>query len=92
MGYKKPSFIENIAEKIGLIPNLHKEAYQEADKSMMHFSEKELAEMYKNFPPPEKWDNWVEYDPKVWPKKNLSDRSHNLFQLRKCLWFNRFYR
>ena len=31
MGYKKPSFIENIAEKIGLIPNLHKEGYQEFD-------------------------------------------------------------
>ncbi len=22
-----------------------------------------------NYPPIEKWDNWVEYDPKAWPKK-----------------------
>ncbi|MCL4294379.1 MAG: molybdopterin-dependent oxidoreductase [Anaerolineae bacterium] len=22
-----------------------------------------------NYPPPEKWDNWVEYDPKAWPRK-----------------------
>jgi len=69
MGYKKPSFIENIAEKIGLIPNLHKEGYQEFDGDMRHFSDEEVAQMYENFPPPEKWDSWVEYDPKVWPKK-----------------------
>ena len=74
MGYKKPSFIENIAEKIGLIPNLHKinsdgNMDQEFDDDMRHFSDEEVAQMYENFPPPEKWDNWVEYDPKVWPKK-----------------------
>ncbi|MBE9488698.1 MAG: molybdopterin-dependent oxidoreductase [Bacteroidetes bacterium] len=69
MGYKKPSFIENIAEKIGLIPNLHKENYQEFDQDMRQFSDEEVAKMYENFPPPEKWDNWVEYNPKVWPKK-----------------------
>ncbi|MFQ5612968.1 MAG: molybdopterin-dependent oxidoreductase [Anaerolineae bacterium] len=22
-----------------------------------------------NYPPPDKWDDWVEYDPKAWPKK-----------------------
>lgn len=22
-----------------------------------------------NYPPPEKWDDWVEYDPQAWPKK-----------------------
>jgi len=69
MGYKKPSFIENIAEKIGIIPNLHKEKYQEFDDDMRHFTDEEVAQMYENFPPPEKWDNWVEYNPKVWPKK-----------------------
>ncbi len=69
MGYKKPSFIENIAEKLGIIPNLHKEKYQEFDGDMRQFSDEEVASMYENFPPPEKWDNWVEYDPKVWPKK-----------------------
>ncbi|MDP3314023.1 molybdopterin-dependent oxidoreductase [Lutibacter sp.] len=69
MGYKKPSFIENIAEKLGIIPNLHKEGYQEFDKDMRQFTDEEVAKMYENFPPPEKWDNWVEYNPKVWPKK-----------------------
>ena len=69
MGYKKPSFIENFAEKIGLIPNLHKEGYQEFDNDMRQFSDEEVAKMYENFPPPDKWDNWVEYNPKVWPKK-----------------------
>ena len=69
MGYKKPSFIESIAEKIGLIPDLHKDRYQEFDSDMRQFSDEEVAHMYENFPPPEKWDNWVEYDPKVWPKK-----------------------
>jgi anaerobic selenocysteine-containing dehydrogenase len=24
-----------------------------------------------NYPPPEKWDDWVEYDPKAWPAKVL---------------------
>ena len=69
MGYKKASFIEGIAEKIGLIPNLHKDKYQEIDDDMRFFSDEEIAGMYENFPPPEKWDDWVEYDPKAWPKK-----------------------
>ena len=69
MGYKKPSLIEKISEKIGLIPDLHKEGYQEFDNDMREFSDEEVARMYENFPPPEKWDNWVEYNPKVWPKK-----------------------
>ncbi len=69
MGYKKASFIENIAEKLGIIPDLHKEGYQEFDQDMRHFSDEEVAQMYENFPPPEKWDNWVEYNPKVWPRK-----------------------
>src|SRR5210317_944187 len=69
MGYKKPSFIENFAEKIGLNPNPHKKGYQEFDNDMRQFSDEEGAKMYENFPPPDKWDNWVEYNPKVWPKK-----------------------
>ena len=23
----------------------------------------------KSFPPPEEWDDWVEYDAKAWPRK-----------------------
>ena len=69
MGYKKASFIENIAEKLGIIPNLHKEGYQDFDADMRQFTDEEVAQMYDNFPPPEKWNNWVEYNPKVWPRK-----------------------
>ena len=54
MGYKKPSFIENIAEKLGIIPNLHKENYQDFQDDMRHFSDEEVSQMYENFPPPEK--------------------------------------
>jgi anaerobic selenocysteine-containing dehydrogenase len=28
-----------------------------------------VAEGLANYPPPEKWDDWVEYDPKAWPQK-----------------------
>ena len=38
MGYKKPSFIEGIAEKLGIIPNLHKDGHQEFDQDMRHFT------------------------------------------------------
>jgi anaerobic selenocysteine-containing dehydrogenase len=69
MGYKKPSFIENLAEKIGLIPNLHKEKYQETEADMRQFSDEEIANMYQNFPTPDKWDNWTEYDSQAWPRK-----------------------
>lgn len=41
MGYKKPSFIEGIAEKLGIIPNLHKEGYQEFENDMRHFTDEE---------------------------------------------------
>lgn len=69
MGYKKPSFIENLAEKFGLIPNLHKEKYQETEADMRQFSDEEIANMYQNFPTPDKWDNWTEYDSQAWPRK-----------------------
>jgi anaerobic selenocysteine-containing dehydrogenase len=62
MGNKKASLIEKIAESIGLIPNLHKEEEAPLDR---------LTEpgTLTNFPPPEQWDDWVEYEAKAWPKK-----------------------
>jgi len=45
MGYKKASFIEGLAEKIGLIPNLHKEKYQDFDGDMRQFTDEEVAQM-----------------------------------------------
>lgn len=55
------SLIERIAEKIGLIPDLHKEEPSPLPS---------LTEPGKltDFPPPERWDDWVEYEAKDWPK------------------------
>ena len=51
----KPSFIEKIAEKLGLIENLHA------------FAEEEIPRInepgaLQNYPPPEMWDDWTEYE------------------------------
>lgn len=58
-----PSFIEKLAEKLHLIPNLHK-AEPETD-TVERLSETKLDQ----FPPIDKWDNWTEYEAKSWPRK-----------------------
>ena len=30
-----------------------------------------IPEGLTNYPPPQKWDDWTEYDPKAWPQKKL---------------------
>jgi anaerobic selenocysteine-containing dehydrogenase len=63
MGKNKPSFIERIAEKIGLIPDLHK---VETEEPVARLTEPgDLTQ----FPPPEQWDDWVEYEATAWPRK-----------------------
>ena len=63
MSYKhKPSVIEKIAEKVGLIPNLH----QEHENPVERITEPGTQ---TKFPPPEKWDNWTEYEATKWSKK-----------------------
>lgn len=52
----KPSFIESIAEKLGLIENLHADFHEEEIPRIM--PEGELT----NYPPPDKWDDWTEYE------------------------------
>ena len=52
----KPSFIETIAEKLGLIENLHSTFGAEEIPRM-----NEPGEL-SNYPPPEKWDDWTEYE------------------------------
>jgi len=59
--HTKPSLIEKIAESIGLIPNLHEE-----DIPIQALAEP--GSLVK-FPPPEKWDNWEEYEAKGWARK-----------------------
>ncbi|HSK72024.1 MAG TPA: molybdopterin-dependent oxidoreductase [Pyrinomonadaceae bacterium] len=53
----KPSFIERIAEKLHLIPNLHNDV--EDHDFLPPLTE---AGELTNYPPPEKWDDWVEYE------------------------------
>jgi anaerobic selenocysteine-containing dehydrogenase len=52
-----PSFIERIAEKLHLIENLHKEVADELPRL------NEPGEL-TDYPPPEKWDDWTEYEAK----------------------------
>lgn len=52
----KPSFIETIAEKLGIIENLHPRA-EEFELPQIN----EPGEL-TNYPPPEKWDDWTEYE------------------------------
>lgn len=57
-----PSLIEKIAETLRLIPNLHQDLGPQVPR---------LTEPGKltNYPPPEKWDDWVEYEAKSWPRR-----------------------
>ena len=59
--HKKRTIIERIAESLRIIPSL--------DRSNADM-EPRLAEPGKltKFPPPEKWDDWVEYEAKSWPR------------------------
>ncbi len=51
----KPSLIEKIAEKLHVIPGLH----QPVDTPVERIAE---AGQQTGYPPPEKWDNWTEYE------------------------------
>lgn len=65
MAYKhKPSLVEKVAESIGLIPNLHKD--EDYAPTLTPLTE---PGKLTNYPPPEKWDDWEEYEAKAWPKK-----------------------
>ena len=56
-----PSFIEKIAENLKLIPNLHKDSPT--------LDRLEPGSKLTDYPPPEKWDDWVEYEAKGWARK-----------------------
>ena len=51
----KPTFIEKIAEKLRMIPDLHNAG--EAQLSSLTEAGK-----LTSYPPPEQWDNWTEYE------------------------------
>ena len=57
----KQGFIEKFAENMGVIPKLdHEDSKIEPIKDPGDLS---------NYPPPEKWDNWVEYEATKWSRK-----------------------
>ena len=56
-----PTWIEKMAQGIGLIPDL--------SEKKTHFSEMIEPRPLSDYPPPEKWDNWEEYEAKGWSKK-----------------------
>jgi len=59
---RKPGLIEKIAESLRLIPNLH----DDLGETLPRLTEPgDLT----NYPPPEKWDDWVEYEAKRWPRR-----------------------
>ncbi len=66
MGHKKPSIIEQIAQKLKIIPDLHSDTSTPVPR---------IAEegQLTNFPPPDQWNDWVEYEAKSWPKR---DKKH----------------
>ena len=66
--HHKPSVIEKIAESLNLIPNLH----EEEESPIPHMTEPGDLSRY---PPPEKWDNWEEYEPKGWARKEKKSYS-----------------
>ncbi|NTW56861.1 MAG: hypothetical protein HGB20_07450, partial [Chlorobiaceae bacterium] len=63
----KPTVIETIAEKLHLIPDLHREE----SAAPAPRAAQEGAEV--NCPPPSEWDNWIEYDSKSWPERKAKN-------------------
>jgi anaerobic selenocysteine-containing dehydrogenase len=62
MASHKPSFIEAVAEKLHLIPNLHGATGDDLPPIV------EPGNL-TDYPPPEKWDDWVEYEAKSGQKR-----------------------
>ena len=69
MPYKhNPSLIEKIAESLKIIPGLHDEEEDSIDRLT------ESGDLTK-YPPPEQWNNWEEYEPKGWARKEKKNYS-----------------
>ncbi|NOX37267.1 MAG: molybdopterin-dependent oxidoreductase [Calditrichaeota bacterium] len=60
---REPTLIERIAEKLKIIPDLHRDTGPELPR---------LTEpgQLTSYPPPEKWDDWVEYEARSWPRRH----------------------
>ncbi len=58
----RPNLVERIAEKLHLISDLH----ENFDDDIPRLTE---PGKLTDYPPPEKWDDWVEYEAKRWPRR-----------------------
>ena len=56
------SWIEKMAEKLKIIPDLHQEQEPALDRLTQPGT-------LTKFPPPDKWDHWEEYEAKSWPTR-----------------------
>ena len=58
----RKSLIERVCESIGLLKSIE----QSGEFINDHI---ELSDEFSNYPPPEKWDDWTEYDANAWPRR-----------------------
>ncbi len=68
MGNKR-TIIEKTAESLGLIKKLDR--FKGKDLSELQEEVSPMTEPHdlSYYPPPNEWDDWMEYDAKAWPKK-----------------------
>ncbi len=59
----RPGLIEKIAETLRLIPNLHDDPGEATARLT------EPGDL-TSYPPPDKWDDWVEYEAGSWPRRD----------------------
>ena len=58
----KKSMIERVCESIGLLKSI-----EQSGELLNDFTE--ATADFSNYPPPEKWDDWTEYDANSWPRR-----------------------
>jgi len=59
----KPGWMERFAESVGLIPDLRAESAARDE----HLDAMNEPGDLSNYPPPDRWDDWEEYEAKSWP-------------------------
>ena len=59
----KPGVVERMAEKLGLISDLHSNQDNTSDDLPRMNEPGDLS----NYPPPDRWDDWEEYEAQSWP-------------------------
>ena len=58
-----PGFLERMAERLRLIPDLH------GDEPGPDLDSLTEPGDLTNYPPPDRWDDWTEYEAKAWPRR-----------------------